>query len=200
MKKTKMNQMTLAALLGAVAFVLMYFSFSIPILSPFAELDLSAIPELIGGFMLGPVGGIEIITVKILLKLVFKGTSSMLTGEIQNFLLEASFVIPAALYYRRHKTKKDAVVGLVIGAVCSIIVAIFTNVYLIFPAYMKLYGMDWNSILGIFTEINPWIKNIPTMIAFSIVPFNILSRAITSIITVVIYKKISIFIKGRMYV
>lgn len=199
MQKTKLNQLTMAALFGAVAFLLMYFSFSIPVLSPFAELDLSAIPELIGGFMLGPVGGVEIITVKILLKLVFKGTSSMLTGEVQNFLLEASFVIPAAIYYRRHKTKKGAVTGLAIGAVCSIIVAIFTNIYLIFPAYMKLYGMDWNSILGIFTEINPMIKNVPTMIAFSIVPFNILSRVITSVITILIYKKISILIKGKLY-
>lgn len=196
MKQTKVNHLTLAALFGGLAFVLMYFSFSIPILSPFAELDLSAIPELIGGFMLGPVGGLEIVTVKILLKLVFKGTSSMLTGEVQNFLLEASFVVPAAIYYQRHKTKKGAVVGLVIGSILSIIVAIFTNIYLIFPAYMKLYGMDWSTILAIFTKINPSITNVPTMIAFSIVPFNIVSRSITSVITVLVYKKISILLKG----
>ena len=64
----KISNLTLAALLGAMAFVLMYFSFSIPILSPFAELDFSAVPELIGGFMLGPIGGMEIIGIKILLK------------------------------------------------------------------------------------------------------------------------------------
>ena len=196
MNNTKTNRLTLAALLGALAFLLMYFSFSIPILSPFAEFDLSAVPELIGGFMLGPAGGVEIILVKILLKLVFKGSSSMLTGEIQNFLLECAFVLPAAIYYQRSKTKKRAVAGLIIGGMASIIVLIFTNVYLIFPVYMKLYGMDWNSILRIFTEINPWIKNIPTMIAFSIVPFNIVSRTVTSVITMLIYKKISIWIKG----
>ena len=196
MKKTKTSELTLAALMGALAFVLMFFSFSIPILSPFAELDLSAVPELIGGFMLGPVGGMEIITVMILLKLVFKGSTSMLTGEIQNFLLETAFVLPAAIYYKKHKTKKGAIIGIIIGSVTSIIMAVFTNIYLIFPAYMKLYGMDWNSILSIFTEINPWIKNIPTMVAFSIVPFNIISRAITSTLTVLIYKKISILLKG----
>lgn len=196
MKQTKVNHLTLAALFGGLAFVLMYFSFSIPILSPFAELDLSAVPELIGGFMLGPVGGIEIVTVKVLLKLVFKGSSSMLTGEIQNFLLETSFVVPAAIYYQRHKTKKGAVTGLVIGAAISVVVAIFTNIFLIFPAYMKLYGMDWDMILAIFTKINPAIQNIPTVIAFSIVPFNIISRAITSVITVLVYKKISVIFKG----
>ena len=196
MAKTKTNHLTLVALFGALAFVLMFFSVSVPILSPFAELDLSAVPELIGGFMLGPAGGVEIIVVKILLKLVFKGSSSMLTGEVQNFLLEAAFVLPAAIYYKKHKTKKGALIGLVIGSVCTIIVSIFTNIYLIFPAYIKLYGMDWDSILAIFTKINPWIKNIPTMIAFSIIPFNIVSRTITSVLTVLIYKKISVLLKG----
>lgn len=196
MAKTKTNHVTLVALFAALAFVLMFFSFSVPILSPFAELDLSAVPELIGGFILGPVGGIEIITVKILLKLVFKGSSSMLTGEIQNFLLETAFVLPAAIYYKKQKTKKGALIGLVIGGICTIIVSIFTNIYLIFPVYMKLYGMDWNTILSIFTNINPWIKNIPTMIAFSIIPFNIVSRTITSVLTLLIYKKISVLLKG----
>lgn len=195
MNKTK--QLTLAALFGALAFMLMFFSFPILILSPFAELDLSAVPELIGGFMLGPVGGVEIIVVKILLKLVFQGSSSMLTGEIQNFLLECAFVIPASLIYQRKKTKKGAVTGLIIGSIVTIVVSVFTNVYLIFPAYMKLYGMNWDSILGAFSEVNSMIKDIPTMIAFSIVPFNVVSRTITSLITMLLYKKISGLIKGR---
>lgn len=191
----QIKNLTLAALLGAMAFVLMYFSFSIPILSPFAELDFSAVPELIGGFMLGPVGAIEIIGIKILLKLIFQGSSSLLTGEIQNFLLEMAFVLPASIYYRSHKTKKGAMVGLIIGSVTSIVAAVFTNIYLIFPAYMKLYGMNWDSILQIFKGMNPWINNVPTMIAFSVVPFNILSRTLTSVITILIYKKISKLIR-----
>ncbi len=195
MNRTK--KLTLAALFGALAFLLMFFSFPIPILSPFAELDLSAVPELIGAFMLGPVGGVAIVTVKLLLKLVFQGSSSMLTGEVQNFLLECAFIIPATLYYQRHKTKKGAVIGLIIGSIITIIAAVLTNIYLIFPAYMTLYGMNWDSILGIFSEINPMINNIPTMVAFSVIPFNVVSRVITSVITMILYKKISGLIKGR---
>ena len=191
MNKSKVKHLTLAALMGAMAFVLMYFSFSVPVISPFAEFDLSAIPELIGGFVLGPVGGMEIITVKILLKLVFKGSSSMMTGEVQNFILETAFVLPAAIWYQKHKTKKGALQGIILGSIISIIISIFTNVYLIFPAYIKLYGMDWDSIIAICTAVNPGIKNIPTLIAFSIVPFNIISRAITSVVTILVYKKIS---------
>lgn len=195
MSKTK--QLTLAALMGALAFLLFFFNFPIPVLSPFAELDLSAVPELIGGFMLGPVGGVEIITVKLLLKLLFQGSSSMLTGEVQNFLLECAFVLPASIYYGKNKTKKGAVIGLVIGGVVTIIASIFTNVYLIFPAYIKLYNMNWDMILETFSKVNPMIKNIPTMVAFSVVPFNLVSRVITSLVTLILYKKISSFIKGR---
>lgn len=195
MKTQRIRRLTMAALFGAMAFVLMYFSFSVPVLSPFAEFDASAIPELIGGFILGPAGAVEIVSVKILLKLVFKGSSSMLTGEVQNFLLSLSFSLPAVFYYRRHKTKKGAVVGLVIGSVTSILVAIITNIYLIFPVFIKLYGMDWEGIISMCSAVNPWIKDVPTMVAFSIVPFNIISRTVTSFITVLVYKRISVPVK-----
>ena len=195
MKNTNVRRLTMAAMLGAVSFVLMYFSFSVPVLSPFAEFDASALPELIGGFILGPVGAIEIITVKLILKLVFKGSSSMLTGEIQNFLLSVAYVLPAVLYYRRHRNKKGAVVGIVLGSVCSVLAAIVTNIFFIFPVYIKLYGMNWEGIVEMFSAVNPWIKDIPTMIAFSIVPFNVISRAVTSFITILLYKKISVPLK-----
>ena len=87
MKNTKVRRLTLAAMMGAVAFVLLSISFSVPVLSPFAELDIAALPELIGGFILGPLGVLEIIGVKLVLKLFIVGTESMYTGEIQNFLL-----------------------------------------------------------------------------------------------------------------
>jgi riboflavin transporter FmnP len=195
MKNEKVRHIALVAIFGAVAFVLMFFSFNIPFLSPFAEIDLSAVMELMGGFLLGPIGGAEIIVLKVLLKLLFKGSGSMLTGEIQNILLEMAFVIPAAIFYKKHKTKKGAIFGMVLGAFISVIVSIFTNVYLILPFYMKLYEMDWDAIIEIFTNINPVITNIPTIIIFSVVPFNVVSRVLTSLITLVLYKKVSRLIK-----
>ncbi len=194
-RNTKLRRLTFAALCGALAFVLMYFSFSVPVLSPFAEFDFSALPELIGGFILGPVGAIEIIVVKLLLKLVFKGSESMLTGEVQALLLSLAYILPAVCYYRRHRTKKGAVIGLVLGCVTSIVVAIFTNIYLIFPAYIKLYGMSWEGIIDICAALNPKITDIPSFIAFSIVPFNILSRSVTSILAFLLYKRVSVVIK-----
>ena len=199
MNKSKLTKLTAAALFGAMSFVLMFFSFSVPIISPFAEFDASALPELIGGFILGPSGAIEIITIKLLLKLMFKGTSSMLTGEVQNFILSIAYVLPAVLYYRRNKTKKGAVTGLILGSVFSVVISVITNLYLIFPAYIKLYGMNWDGIIEICAAVNLWIKNIPTFVVFSVIPFNLVSRTITSIVTVLIYKKISNIIKKLIY-
>ena len=193
--RTRVRRLTMAGMFGAVAFVLMYFSFSVPLLSPFADFDSSYLPELIGGFILGPAGAVEIIAVKILLILVFKGTSSMFTGEVQNFLLSLAYVLPAVLYYRKHRTKKGAAIGLALGSVLSVIVAIFTNLYLIFPAYIYLYGMSWDSIIEICSAANPWITDVPTFAAFSVVPFNVISRAVTSVITMLVYKKISVPLK-----
>ena len=195
MKKQQLRRLTTAALCGAVAFVLMYFSFSIPVLSPFAEFDLSALPELIGGFILGPVGAIEIITVKILLKILFKGSVSLLTGELTAFILSLSHVMPALFYYRHHRTKKGAAVGLALGTLCCVVVSVFTNVYVTFPLYIRLYGMNWEGIISMCSAVNPWITNIPTMVAFSVIPFNLLSRSITSLITLLVYKKLSVPIK-----
>lgn len=195
MNNQKLRRLTMAALCGAVSFVLMYFSFSVPVLSPFAEFDFSALPGLIGGFILGPIGAIEIIVAKLGLKLLFKGSSSLLTGELINFVLSLSYILPAALYYRRHKTKTGAVIGLAMGTLISVIVSIPANVCLTFPIYIKLYGMNWEGILEMCAAVNPWIKSIPTMVAFSIVPFNLLSRAVTSLITLLVYKKLSVPIK-----
>ena len=195
MRKTNLRRLTMAAMMGAIAFVLIFVNFGVPFLSPVAEFDLSALPELIGGFILGPVGAVMIIVVKLGLKLAIQGTESMFTGEIQNFLLSVSYVLPAVFYYRRHRTKKGAAVGLVIGAVISVIVAVFTNLYIIFPFYIKLYGMNWDGIVAMFSAVNPWIKNIPTMVAFSVVPFNLISRAITAVLAFFTYKKLSVPLK-----
>lgn len=193
--RTQIRRLTMAAMMGAVAFVLMYFSFSVPFLSPFADFDFSYLPELIGGYILGPIGAVQIIAVKILLKLVFKGTSSMLTGELQKFLLSCAYVLPSVIYYRRHKTRRGAAIGLVIGTVVGVCTAILTNVYIIFPFYIKLYGMDWNAIVGMCSAVNPWIHSVPTMVAFSVIPFNLIAMSVTSLIAVLVYKKISVPLK-----
>ncbi len=198
MKKTTLRHMTVAGLFGAIAFVLMFFSFGIPVISPFAEFDLSALPELIGGYVLGPLGAVYIILIKLLLKLLFQGTNSMFTGEVQNLILSLSYVLPSIFFYRKHRTKKGAVIGLCVGSLISIIMAVITSLYLIFPAYIALYGMNWDGIIEMCAAANPMIKNIPTFVAFSVIPFNVISRLASSAIAMLVYKKISVPLKKML--
>jgi len=86
-------------------------------------------------------------------------------------------------------------VGLLLGTAISVVMAVITNLYLIFPAYIKLYGMSWEGIIEICTAVNPWIRNIPTFVAFSVVPFNVIAKGVTSVITILVYKRISTPIK-----
>ena len=190
MKRSNVRKLTMAGMMGAVAFVLMFLSFPTP-LNPFAELDFSALPELIGGFILGPIGALEIITVKILLKLVFQGTSTAFTGELCAFILSVCYVLPAVIYNRKHRTKRGALVGIVIGGLLSVFASVVVNIYLIYPFFMTAYGMNWEAIIGMCQALIPAVNDIPTLVVFSIVPFNVLSRALTGVITMLIYKRIS---------
>lgn len=199
MQKMNTKTLVMTGILGAVAFVLMFLSFSIPMISPFARFDLSALPEILAGFFLGPVAAVYTIVIKIILILAFKGTSSAFTGEFQNFILSIAYVLPAVIYYRKHKDQAHGLSkALIIGSFISIVVAVFTNVYLIFPAYIRLYGMNWDVIIGMCSAVNPYIKNIPTLVAFSVIPFNLISRVSTSIITYLVYEKMGVSITGKL--
>lgn len=191
MNRKRIRRLTIGAMMGAIAFVLLSVNFPIPVLSPFAEIDMAALPELIGGFVLGPIGALEIVVIKVVLKLLVVGTETMYSGELSNFMLSIAFVMPAVLYYRREHTKRGAVIGLIIGSVCKVVVGIFTNLYIVFPFYISLYGLDWAAMVDMCAKANPWIHDVPTMVAFSIVPFNIVSTALSSVITMLVYKKIS---------
>lgn len=101
----------------------------------------------------------------------------MFTGEVQKFLLCTAYALPAVLYYQKHRTKRGAAIGLVLGTICGVIVAVLTNVLLIFPAYMALYGMDWAGDCADVHRRQPVDHDVPTMVAFSIVPFNVFRSA-----------------------
>ena len=195
MQKTNLRRLTMAAMMGAIAFVLIFITFGVPFLSPVAEFDLSALPELIGGFILGPLGAVMIVVVKLGLKLAIQGTESMFTGELQNLILSLAYVLPAVLYYRKHRTKRGALMGILLGAVLAVIASVIVNIYLIYPFYMTAYGMNWDAIIGMCSALIPAIHDIPTIVIFSIVPFNVLSRALSSVICMLLYKKISVPLK-----
>ncbi len=195
---TRMKVKTIAfvGLMGAVSAVLMLFRFPIPFMPPFLSFDLSGLMEMLGGFMFGPFAAICIIIVKILLQLVMQGSFSLGTGELQNFILSSCYVLPAIFIYHRSKSKKMAAVGMAVSSVFVSAVAILTNLYLIIPFYVKLFGMSMDDIISMCSAVNPAMKNAMTMALFGILPFNLIKYGMTSLVTFIIYKRLSKLIRG----
>lgn len=195
---TRMKVKTIAfvGLMGAVSAVLMLFRFPIPFMPPFLSFDLSGLMEMLGGFMFGPFAAICIIIVKILLQLVMQGSFSLGTGELQNFILSSCYVLPAIFIYHRSKSKKMAAVGMAVSSVFVSAVAILTNLYLIIPFYVKLFGMSMDDIISMCSAVNPAMKNAMTMALFGILPFNLIKYGVTSLVTFIIYKRLSKLIRG----
>ena len=191
----KTKKLVMAALLGALAAILMVLDFNVPLAPGFIKFDFSDFPVLIGGFVFGPATGVVIAFLKIVLNLLFKPTSTMFVGEASNFLLSVCYMGVACLYYRKHRTKKGAAVGMLLATVATSVLAIFSNILVMFPMYAKLFGMSMQQIVGMVSAVNPFVKDITTMVLASLVPFNLFKYGVISIITFVSYKKIEVILK-----
>lgn len=185
------------AMLGAVATVLMLFEFPIPFLAPpFYELDFSEVPVLIGAFAMGPIAGIAIEAVKVLLNFVLNGTMTAGVGEIANFLVGCAFVLPASLIYRNKKTRKHAILGMTVGAIVMTTVACILNAWILLPAYGIAFGMPVETFVEMGTAIHGAIDNLFTFVLLAVGPFNLLKGILVSGIVLLLYKRIRVILRG----
>ena len=183
---------------SAIAAVLMFFEFPLPFAPPFYELDFSEIPILIGTFAFGPVAGVLMEFVKILLKLFLKGTSTAFVGDLANFVIGCSFVLPASSVYIFRKSKKSAVLGCIIGTLVMTIFGTAFNAIYLLPAFSKLYGMPLDTILQMGAKVNPLVdsNSIISFVAACVAPMNLLKGTLVSVVTLFIYKPLSPIIKS----
>ena len=121
MKQSKLwnvKNVVLMGMFGALAAVLMVFELPLPFIAPsFYGLDLSEIPVLVGTFSMGPLAGVVIELVKVLVKLLIKPTSTGFVGELANFCFGCSMILPAGWIYKVNRTKKGAIIGMAVGTV-----------------------------------------------------------------------------------
>ncbi len=198
MKKLNVKEIALIGILGGMAGVLMLFRTPIPFMPPFMDFDLASLPEMIGGFALGPIAAVFIVLVKILVKLALVGTNSMFTGELSNIILSLSYVLPAVFIYNRHKSKRSALYGMLSGSLICALAAVLTNVFIIIPFYVNLYGMTTADIIMMCQAVNPYVTDMLMLAILGIVPFNLIKCAAASVITLLLYKKISPLMKNFM--
>lgn len=196
-KKMQVREMAVIGMLGAIATILMLFEIPLPFAPSFYEIDLSEVPVLVGTFAIGPVAGILIELVKVLLNFFINGTATAGVGELANFCIGCSFCVPAGIIYRRMKSKKGAFIGLVTGTIVMTFLGCFINAYVMLPTYAKAFHMPIEAIIEMGTKVNAGITDLLTFVAFAVVPFNLIKGVLVSIIVLLIYKKISPIIKGH---
>ena len=186
----RLRMLTTTAMLGAMAGLLMLLEFPLGFIAPtFYKIDLSEIPVMIGTFAFGPIQGVVIELIKILIKLIFKGTSTGMVGELANFAVGVAMVIPAGLIYKHKKTKKNAIIGMLISTVFMAVVGVFLNAYVMIPLYSKFMPVE--QIVAAGTAIIPWVKDTFTFCLFCVLPFNLIKGVIVSVVVAVIYKPLS---------
>lgn len=182
------RKIAMIGMFSAISAILMLFEIPMPFAPGFYKLDFSELPALIAAFAFGPVAGVMVEFCKIVLKLLFKSTSTAFVGELANFAVGCSFLLPASIIYLFNKTKKTAVIGSIAGTLCMTVFGTAFNAVYLLPKFAQLIGMG--------TAINGAITGITSFVCFAVAPLNLIKGASVSIITLLVYKQLSPLLKA----
>ena len=190
--KVNVRYLTVTAMLSAVAYILMFLDFSVPFMPGFIKMDLSELPALIGAFAMGPMCGVIVCLVKNVLHLFITSTGGV--GELSNFILGVAFVLPAGPIYKHKKSRKNALIGSLFGAVMMAVFSIISNYFLVYPVYYNFMPED--VVLAAYQAIVPSVKSILQCLVYFNMPFTLVKGLFSVVITFLVYKHISPILKG----
>lgn len=172
------NKLTKTAVLAAAAFILQLIGSMLGLrVGGFLDVEISDYPAIIGAFALGPVCGTAVELIKNLIHCMITRTGFV--GEFANFVVNGIFVFVIGMVYKYNRTKKGAVISLILGGIALTVAAVFVNLYIMLPLYMS--DADFSARLKIVLTL--------------ITPFNALRALVLSVITMLSYKKIRPLLK-----
>lgn len=191
-KVSPARRISIIGICAAVAVVLHILDFPLPFLAPeFYKLDFSEVPVMLCGFFLGPSAAVVCEGIKILLKLLLKSTSTAFVGDLANFVVGCSFVIPAAVWYHIHKSKRSALVGLLLGTVSMTIFGSAFNAVYLLPKFAQLYGIPLDAIIAMGTKIHGGIQGVATFVLLCVAPLNLVKGILVCLLTMLLYKRVA---------
>lgn len=191
--KLNTRYLAVTGMLSAIGFILMYIEFSVPIMPGFIKADLSELPALIGTFAYGPSCGVLVCLIKNLLHLTVSTTGGV--GELANFILGAVFVGTAGVIYKLKKTKVNAIIASVVGAVLMGIASFPVNLFITYPFYYNF--MPKEAIITAYQAIVPAMQSIEQCLLCFNVPYTAAKGLISVVITLLVYKHLSPMLKGN---
>lgn len=191
-KVSRARYVAIVGICAALATVLHILDFPLLFIAPeFYKLDFSELPVLLCGFFLGPSATVACEGIKIILKLLLKGTSTAFVGDFANFFVGCSLVLPATIFYHLHKSKHSAIIGLVIGSICITVFGTAFNAIYLLPKFAQLYGIPLDAIIGMGTAIHSRINSVSSFVFFCVAPLNLLKAAMVSVLTMLLYKRVA---------
>lgn len=189
---TKTKRLCTIAICSAIAAVLHMLDFPLLFLAPeFYKLDFSELPVMLCGFYLGPSAAVACEAVKIVLKLLLKGTSTAFVGDFANFVVGCSLALPATILYHTKKSRTSALCGLIVGTICLTAFGSFFNAVYLLPKFSQLYGLPLDTIITLGTDINSSIHSLQSFIMLAVAPLNLIKGAMISILTLLLYKRVA---------
>ncbi|HHY13318.1 MAG TPA: ECF transporter S component [Thermoanaerobacterales bacterium] len=191
---SKQSVMTKVAIMGAIAFIIMYFEFPLPLFVSFLKLDFSDVPAMLCSFALGPWAGVGIQFIKNLLKAIFNSHTAMV-GEFANFVTGSLLVFPAGYIYGKKKNIKNAVIGMAVGSIAMSVAMSVANYLVMIPFYAMMFNVPLDVLINMGNALNPRIVDLKTLVLYSALPFNLVKGLIVSCITFVLYKRLSPVLK-----
>ena len=181
--KWSIQNLIYTAMLAAVAGVLMSLEFSVPMMPPFYKVDFSDVPSVIAVFLMGPVSGICVEVIKLLIKLITVGTNTMYVGELANLIAAFLFVWPLwFLYQKLGANRKAAVEALLLSIVIRTACACFINANITLPLYAKAMSLPLDEVIRMVASVNPAIKDLNGFIILATIPFNVLKVGLNYIV------------------
>lgn len=189
---TPARRVSIIGICSAIAMVLHVLDFPVIFLAPdFYKLDFSELPVLLCGFYLGPSATVACEGIKILLKLLIKGTSTAFVGDLANFVVGCSFVLPATFWYHFHKSKHSAIIGLLLGTVSMAALGSAFNAVYLLPKFSQLYGLPLDTIIAMGTAIRGSVNSVTTFVMLCVAPLNLMKGAMVSVLTLLLYKRVA---------
>jgi len=191
-KVTPARRVSIIGICAAIATVLHMLDFPLLFLAPgFYKLDFSELPVLLCGFYLGPSATVICEGIKILLKLMLKSTSTAFVGDLANFVVGCSFVLPATIWYHAHKSKHSAIIGLILGTVSMAVLGSAFNAIYLLPKFSELYGLPLDTIIAMGTAIRGGVTSVTTFVMLCVAPLNLVKGAMVSVLTMLLYKRVA---------
>ena len=179
-------------MLSAIAMIVSKLEFPLWFAPSFYKLDFSAVFALLGAFALGPVAGGSIGILKNALKLlIFGGTQTAYIGELADVLMLILLCVPAGIIYKKRKDIKGALIGMCVGVVCMTAGGCLFNYYVLIPFFAKLFEMSVDTIVDMGRGLNSSVDSLSKLIIFITAPFNLFKGVACSLITFLLYKRVS---------